>query len=291
MNCKICHRPDTRLQYRLTKSQLDVLRCGSCGFTFSDYRADESHLASDGHGPEGVPDAKPSYMEKFELHLRELEPLVGPVRGRKVLDVGAGGGGWLAIAGRAGAHVEGIEFCEDCRKYAATVRGLHLRSEGIQENYWAERAGEFDFVTCWDVIEHVVDPVRFLSACCLALRPGGFFILTTPVRDTWFDRMGGCAYRLSLGKAQFILRQRYSRIHLQIFHSAQLKGILRDEGMQPVYYKKIQELSFPHQQYLRNVGFPARWAHALGSVSEGALSVVPIANKVFGVFQKSALPV
>jgi 2-polyprenyl-3-methyl-5-hydroxy-6-metoxy-1,4-benzoquinol methylase len=288
MNCKICHRTDTRVQYRLTKSRLDVFRCVSCGFTFSDYAADESHLASDGHGVEGVPDAKPAYLEKFGRHLRQLELLTGPVRGKKILDVGAGGGGWLAIAASAGAQVEGIEFCEDCRKYAAEVRGMILRSEGIEQRYWSERAGEFDLVTCWDVIEHVVDPIHFLSACSSLVRPGGSFVFTTPVRDTWFDRIGVCAYRLSFGRVQFILRQRYSRIHLQIFHSAQLEEILRGEKLQPIYYRKIQELSFPHRQYLRNVGFAPRWAGALGSISERALSVVPITNKVFGIFRKSA---
>lgn len=289
MKCKICDSQDTRVQYRLTRANLDVLRCRSCGFTFSDYDADETRLASDGHGFEGVPDVKPAYTEKYIHHLHFLENLAGPMRGKKVLDVGAGGGGWLEAARSAGASIEGIEFCADCRSYAKEFRNIRLRTEGIQDAYWTAQSGEFDLVSAWDVIEHVVDPIGFLSGCAAAVAPGGSFVFTTPVRDTWFDRMGACAYKLSFGREQFLLRQRYSGVHLQIFHSRQLSECLNRIGLHQIYYRKVQELSFPHRQYFRNMGFSPGLARATGAVTEWTLSIIPLVNKVFGVFGKPAL--
>lgn len=284
MKCKICGNADTRVIYQLTKSDLNVLRCPICGFTFSEYQGDEKNLASDGHGPQGVLDVDPNYCRKFQGRVQLYEKVCGPLRGKSVLDVGAGGGAWLMAALGAGAAVEGIELCQDCRSYARDVNRLALDDRPVHDPYWRSRAGQFDVVTSWDVLEHVPDPRGFLLDCISLVAPGGHLLFSTPVRDTKLDSLGILLYHCTFGRVQFILRNRYSRVHLQIFHSDQLKSLLVEKGLRPMYYRAFQEFSFPMEQYFVNVGFRRPRADLLGRLASWTIGVLPIENKIMGIF-------
>ena len=290
MNCKICGDSDTRVVYQLTKSDLNVLRCPACGFTFSDYEGDETHLASDGHGPQGVPDVDPVYRQKFARRVELYQKMCGALRGKRILDVGAGGGAWLMAAQGSGAGFEGIEMCQDCHTYARDVNRLALDDRPVHDPYWRSRAGQFDVVSSWDVLEHVPDPRGFLLDCIDLLAPGGHLLVSTPVRDTKLDNIGILLYHCTLGRVQFILQNRYSRIHLQIFHSEQLKSLLVKKGLRPIYYRAFQEFSFPMERYFFNVGFRPRRAALLGRLASWTLRVLPIENKIMGIFANPPAP-
>lgn len=110
-----------------------------------------------------------------------------PLQGRRVLDVGCGGG-LLAegMAGR-GAKVTGIDLSEGALKVAR----LHLKESGKQVEYRlvsaealaAEVPGSFDLVTCMEMLEHVPDPASIIAACSTLLRPGGQVIFSTLNRN------------------------------------------------------------------------------------------------------------
>ncbi|HEV2110910.1 MAG TPA: bifunctional 2-polyprenyl-6-hydroxyphenol methylase/3-demethylubiquinol 3-O-methyltransferase UbiG [Gammaproteobacteria bacterium] len=110
-----------------------------------------------------------------------------PLQGRRVLDVGCGGG-LLAegMAGR-GAKVMGIDLSEGALKVAK----LHLKESGRQVEYRlvsaealaAEMPGSFDLVTCMEMLEHVPDPASIIAACSTLLRPGGQAIFSTLNRN------------------------------------------------------------------------------------------------------------
>ncbi len=286
-DCKICGTLKAPVAFRLANDQVIVRRCRNCGFTFVDHHIDENCLETSQHDEAGVPDSDALYMRKFPQRIRLIEEKFGSLSGKRMLDVGAGGGGWLAVAKQRGAQVEGTEFCPVCRSYAARYRGLILDDKSLNDPRWKRRAGFFDFVSAWDVLEHVNDPVNFLKDSINLLASGGKLLISTPVRDTYFDRTGELAHLITGGFAEFLLRQRYSHAHVQIFESGQLLNVVEDLGMKAVYFRKIQELSFEPKRYFRNMYGDAVWTRLLGSAAGSFLHVAPLTNKVMGFFVRN----
>ncbi len=110
-----------------------------------------------------------------------------PLKGRRVLDIGCGGG--LLAEGMAsrGAKVTGIDLSEGALKVAK----LHLKESGRQVEYRlvsaealaAELPAAFDLVTCMEMLEHVPDPASIIRACASLVRPGGQVIFSTLNRN------------------------------------------------------------------------------------------------------------
>ena len=91
------------------------------------------------------------------------------LKGKQVLDVGCGGGILAESMAARGAQVTGI----DMGKAPLEVARLHLLESGLQVDYRqvpveqlaTELPGQFDIVTCIEMLEHVPDPASVISAC------------------------------------------------------------------------------------------------------------------------------
>ena len=105
-----------------------------------------------------------------------------PLEGRRAIDVGCGAGLVAEPLARLGAAVVGIDAAPEnvaaARAHAAAV-GLSIDYRAVDLETVDER---FDLVTCLEVIEHVPDPRRFVSALARVLAPGGLLIVSTPNR-------------------------------------------------------------------------------------------------------------
>jgi 2-polyprenyl-3-methyl-5-hydroxy-6-metoxy-1,4-benzoquinol methylase len=110
-----------------------------------------------------------------------------------LLDVGCGDGTFLAAMARRGWQVSGIDFDPVAVEAARTVLGLDVHVATIESV--AARGQTFDVVTASHVIEHVPDPIEFLSHCRRLLRPGGRLVLKTPNADSFGSRLYGRAWR------------------------------------------------------------------------------------------------
>lgn len=105
------------------------------------------------------------------------------ITGKKVLDVGCGGGILAESMARRGAVVTGI----DAGQAPLTVAKLHALESGIQVEYRnitaeemaAEAPGNYDVVTCMEMLEHVPDPASVIAACAQLVKPGGHVFFST----------------------------------------------------------------------------------------------------------------
>lgn len=103
--------------------------------------------------------------------------------GRKVLDVGCGGGILTESLAKCGAQATGIDLSKDsieAAKIHASQQGLNIdyRYENIEETA-SKYAGEFDAITCMEMLEHVPDPDKIIAACTKLLKPGGHAFFST----------------------------------------------------------------------------------------------------------------
>jgi len=107
--------------------------------------------------------------------------------GKKVVDVGCGGGILSEGLCQRGAHVLGIDMGEA----PLSVAKLHGLESGIKVEYRQmtvealaeEEAGTYDAVTCLEMLEHVPDPASVIRACARLLKPGGDLFLSTINRN------------------------------------------------------------------------------------------------------------
>lgn len=101
----------------------------------------------------------------------------------KILDVGCGGGILSEALARSGARVTAIDLSQPTLVAARE----HARSQGLEIDYRyqhaeqlaREEAGNYDAVTCMEMLEHVPDPAGVIAACARALKPGGYAFFST----------------------------------------------------------------------------------------------------------------
>jgi 2-polyprenyl-6-hydroxyphenyl methylase/3-demethylubiquinone-9 3-methyltransferase len=135
--------------------------------------------------------------------------------GRRVLDVGCGGGLLAEGMARRGAKVTGI----DLAPAALEVARLHALESGVEVDYRevavdalaAVEPQAFDLVTCLEMLEHVPDPAAVLAAIARLVRPGGDVVCSTINRNAK-------AFALAIVGAEYVLRllprgtHQYSRL-------------------------------------------------------------------------------
>jgi 2-polyprenyl-6-hydroxyphenyl methylase / 3-demethylubiquinone-9 3-methyltransferase len=123
-----------------------------------------------------------------------------PLQGARVLDVGCGGGILAEAMARRGAKVTGIDLSEK----ALRVAQLHLLESKLDIRYEMsaveEVAGEFDLVTCMELLEHVPEPALMVAACARLVRPGGQVFFSTINRNpkSYLFAVVGAEYVLGL---------------------------------------------------------------------------------------------
>ncbi|WP_420226286.1 bifunctional 2-polyprenyl-6-hydroxyphenol methylase/3-demethylubiquinol 3-O-methyltransferase UbiG [Pigmentiphaga litoralis] len=106
---------------------------------------------------------------------------------KKVLDVGCGGGILAESMAARGAIVTGIDLAEKSLKVArlhSLETGLKVEYRNISaEQIAADEPGQYDVVTCMEMLEHVPDPGSIIRACAALVKPGGHVMFSTINRN------------------------------------------------------------------------------------------------------------
>jgi 2-polyprenyl-6-hydroxyphenyl methylase/3-demethylubiquinone-9 3-methyltransferase len=193
----------------------------------------------------------PGEIEKFEKlagrwwdpnsefkPLHDINPLrldyinrIAPLAGKRVIDVGCGGG--LLTEGMAarGADVTGI----DMGKTPLSVARLHQHESGLEIDYRqvtaeqvaSEQPGSFDIVTCLEMLEHVPNPATTISACAALVKDDGRIFFSTINRNPK-------AYLFAVIGAEYLLHMlpRGTHDYAKFIRPSEMEGWAREAGLQ-----------------------------------------------------------
>ncbi|SHE92015.1 3-demethylubiquinone-9 3-methyltransferase [Modicisalibacter ilicicola DSM 19980] len=202
--------------------------------------ADEAHRSNVDHAEIAKFDALASRWWDKDGDFKPLHD-INPLRldfidghaglaGKRVIDVGCGGGILSEAMAHRGAEVTGIDMGEA----PLAVARLHQEESGTQvvyrqasaEQMANEHPGEFDVVTCLEMLEHVPDPAAVVRACATLVKPGGHVFFSTINRNPK-------AYALAILGAEYVLGllPRGTHDYRKFIRPSELSGWCRATGL------------------------------------------------------------
>jgi len=153
-----------------------------------------------------------------------------PVAGKRLVDVGCGGGILAEAMAQRGARVTGIDMGEA----PLAVAKLHQLESGVEVEYrqsTAEQLAEeecavYDVVCCLEMLEHVPDPGAVIAACAALAKPGGALYFSTINRNPK-------AFAFAIVGAEHILQLLPAGTHdyAKFIKPSELAGWMRDAGL------------------------------------------------------------
>ncbi len=155
-----------------------------------------------------------------------------PFKGLRILDIGCGGGLLSEPMARLGAEVVGADAAER----NIPVAQVHAEQSGLTIDYrhttaeaMADAGEQFDAVLNMEVVEHVADPLAYLTACQKLLRPGGIHICSTINRNTK-------SFAMAIVGAEYVMRWLPKGTHEwhKFITPDELYDLLKNAGLEPV---------------------------------------------------------
>lgn len=169
--------------------------------------------------------------------LHDINPLrlgwidgIATLNGKRVADIGCGGGILAESMARTGARVTGIDMADKPLKVAQ----LHSLESGVEVDYRkstaedlaATEGASFDVVTCMEMLEHVPDPAGIVRAAAALAKPGGYLFFSTINRNPK-------SYLFAVIGAEYLLRMlpRGTHDYAKFIKPAELAAHVRAAGL------------------------------------------------------------
>jgi len=153
-----------------------------------------------------------------------------PLKGKKTVDIGCGGGILAESMSNLGADTLGIDLSDKALKVAelhALETGASVRYRSISaESLALEEAAQFDVVTCMEMLEHVPDPLSVVSACAALVKPGGWLFFSTINRNPK-------SFLFAIVGAEYVLKLLPKGTHeyAKFIKPSELAGYCREAGL------------------------------------------------------------
>lgn len=247
--CQICQHSSISLFARKPsfdgRTWYTMQKCGQCGFIwvepFPGYGIyDDDYYC--GKGPDPYVDYASEYQNCFatprllefenlwQLALEHLLLVDSPAGRLKLLDYGCGAGGFIEFVSQSapeekrisqGLEVHGFDLGSYAERLASR-KGFKILS-GAEV---AACAGQYDVITCIEVLEHCQDVNLTMASLSRMLRPGGLLILTTGNLHSIAAKIGGANYRYLIPD-----------IHVSLFNPACLSLLYQNHGLAPTWHR------------------------------------------------------
>lgn len=163
--------------------------------------------------------------------------------GKKVLDVGCGGGILAEALAHRGATVAGLDVVPE----SIAVAKEHARQESLEIEYHCEtvetfsekQSNAFDVVTCMEMLEHVPDPESIVQSCAKLVKPGGHLFFSTINRNPK-------SYMLAIVGAEYLLNlvPRGTHDYKKLIKPSELGHWIRNADCELVELKGLRVIPF-----------------------------------------------
>ncbi len=204
MNCPVCNSINVTERYILrdrffsvTSENFSAFLCTECKALFLDQSLVRDRLADfyPQHywwAPEGVSGWMESFYRKWVLRLDQLafvKNVLASYDKPRCLEIGCGSGTFTGMAKNEGIDIRGVEISSEAVE-EARIQGIFCISTGTIEDIVV--SGEtYDSVILFHVLEHLVDPRKFMANLAGVIREGGILILQVPNCSSWQARLFG----------------------------------------------------------------------------------------------------
>ncbi len=267
MSCPLC-LDDRPPRHELRAHDADLVRCRQCGLVRVEPMPtaeaaaalyDDAYFRDAERGYVDYVADERVFRQEFRRRLRQVRAAGG--RGR-LLDIGCASGALLLEAQAAGFQPSGLEPAPGLARRAAETSGCPVIAGTLADALLAPAS--FDVVTLFDVLEHLVDPVRALRRLQVTLAGGGLLAVTVP-------DYGGLWARVSGRHWPFITPWE----HLVYFTRRTLRGALVRAGFDCVQFHSARTpLSFgtlAAKSPWPDALVPSSWAHRGVGLPAGTL--------------------
>ncbi len=171
--------------------------------------------------------------------LHQINPLrlnwidgLASLAGKRVLDIGCGGGILSDSMARKGADVTGIDLATKALR-VAQLHALEANTTGVNyreisaEAMAEEQPASFDVVTCMEMLEHVPDPASVVKACSQLVKPGGWVFFSTINRNAK-------AFLMAIVGAEYVLQMIPKGTHeyAKLIKPSELASFCRSVGLE-----------------------------------------------------------
>jgi 2-polyprenyl-6-hydroxyphenyl methylase/3-demethylubiquinone-9 3-methyltransferase len=170
--------------------------------------------------------------------------------GKTVVDIGCGGGILSDSMARRGADVLGIDLAGKSLK-VAQLHAMEAMTTGVEyreisaEALAAERPGQFDVLTCMEMLEHVPQPASTIDACARLVKPGGWLFFSTLNRNPK-------SFLFAILGAEYVLKllPRGTHEYARFIRPSELASACRQAGLDVVSMRGMEYNPFTQRYWL-----------------------------------------
>lgn len=194
--CILCESREITTLYQKIKNNFNIDQCQECGLAFTNPQPSLSELDKmyqkekvifSGSGEKELKKLKKIKKIYDRLSSQRLCVIEKYQRKGKLLDIGSGGGFFLAYARERDWQVDGLELSQWGVTVAKKIFQINVfQGDLMQANY---PNNSYDVVTMYDVLEHIINPLTELKEVYRILKPGGLLIVNVPNFNSFFAKL------------------------------------------------------------------------------------------------------